>query len=287
MGRHRKAHSQAWWPVLFSAGLFLAGPPPAAGSAQTKPEGQGIAILTTGYYWADANFDRSYGKDTTPFGGNGRFDKIAESLWFEYGYTDDLNFLFSMETAHLTFQNDSRKSENTGFGNPKFGAKYRFWNPEDLTASMWAVQADIEPPLRAGGSPSLGYREVEMEAALVASRRSEAFGWPFSVSGSLGYRFRAGGAADEWRAKYSLSRGASGWLYWAGIDAQFSVGNERNPTSSTNPQQAPDFDRVTVSTFVSRRLTRSYWIQLGGAIDVAGRNTGQGKEVKLGIWYTF
>lgn len=270
-----------------TAGLLLLAPQAALCGAETKPEGRGITILTTGYYWAEADFGQSFGTGKTPFGGGGKFDKVSESLWFEYGWTDDLNVLFGWELAHLRFRNQSGGEDNTGVGNPKLGLKYRFWNPPDPTATMWAVQAEVEPPLGQGGSPSLGYRDLEVGLVLLASRKSELLAFPFSISSSLGYRLRLGNAADQWKVTYSLSKGSRRWYYWLGASGEFSVGNEDNAPASTNPQQASDFDRAQVSSFVSFQMTQSYWLQFGGAIDVAGRNTGEGKEVKLGIWYTF
>lgn len=273
--------------VLLSAGFLLCAPQPAAAFAYTKPAGRGIAILSTNYYWSDSNFGKSFGTSTTAFGANGRFEKESESLWLEYGITDDLNLIGLFDFAHLSYKDNTRSVDNVGLGNPMLALKYRFWNPGGPDGTTWSVQGKVIAPLRESGDPAVGYDYPEVELGIQSARGSLVLGHPIFVGADLAYRFRAGGAADEIHASYGFGSSFNRWLPLFNISAVYGMRNNNSQLNQVNPQLAPDYDRVTVQPSVARQISDHFWLHLVGALDVAGRRTGQGKEIKFGVWYTF
>lgn len=273
--------------VLLSAGFLLCAPGPAAAFAFTKQAGRGIVIFSTNYYRSDSNFGKSFGTPTTAFDANGRFEKESESVWVEYGITDDLNVIGLFDFAHLSFKNSSSSIDNRGLGNPMLALKYRFSTPSGPDGTTWSVQGKVFAPLRESGQPSLGYDYPEVELGLQSARGSLLLDHPIFVGAELAYRFRAGGAADEIHGNYGLGSSFNRWLPLLNIEGVFGLRNNNSQLAQANPQLAPDFDRVTIQPSLARQVSDHFWLHLVGALDIAGRNTGQGKEIKFGIWYTF
>jgi protein XagA len=278
-------HSTARATLLVT--LLLASPP-ASALAFTKPAGQGITIFTTHYYLAEDGFGTNLSASTTPFPDNGRFSKVAESLWLEYGITDDLNLTVQADYQWVRFRDDSSSFSNIGLGDPEIGLKYRFHaarNPGDTT---WSLRGMVKIPFDQSGEPGTGAHQTDVELLLMMARDSTLFAHPISVGFSAGYRWRAEGPADEIRAKYTVVSGFGGhWLFIGDVSGIFGLRNHDSTLATTNPELAPDFDRVTLQPSLARKLGDRIWLQGLAAYDVLGRNTGQGKELKLSLWFTF
>lgn len=267
---------------------FLSAPAIGDASAYTKAEGHGVIIPSTNYYWATSRFGQSLGFSGDDYGANGKFWKISESLWIEYGITDDLNLIVDGEYAFNRFENDFGEQSNEGFGDPQVGLKYRFWRPAVGTDSTWAAQVRIQLPADEDGSPSTGYHETEIEGLLIATRDVRWFEQKISLNGELGYRWRDAGAADVVEVKYSFNTMlGSDTMLLAAIDGDYGVRNQDRTLAELNPSLAPNYDRFTAKIGVSQRLAKHLWINPSLSRDVAGRNAGIGSEVKIGFWITF
>ncbi|NVN10626.1 hypothetical protein HUK84_05600 [Nguyenibacter vanlangensis] len=272
--------------ALALAGVSAA-PREGRAAAWTQPAGQGIVIIQEDRWSGTHGFNDSH--DLFRFPNNGESYVNQTNVYVEYGLTNKLTLLGNFWLNQVGYDNDFGKTENFGFGDQEFGARYKM-RPLGFLNGPWVGSSQLligVPTYRVHNvSQPLGVGGVAVELRHAIGRPYLLFGHWSYIDLSGGIRFRTGRGADELRFD-----AAHGTLLWGGFTLMeefsqiqtldngvaFNVGN---PISSTN------FDLTKMRFSLLKRLG-PVSIQAGYERDLAGRNTGSGGGPFVGIWIPF
>lgn len=241
-------------------------------------------IFTSSFLQTNTTFDASGTK--RPFANQGQFRQLSLNPYAECGLTRRYSLVLSLNASFLRYGDQYGSSNSAGLGDVEVGLKRRLNAPE----SKWAVAAQIStlfPGYPADRNPAPGNHQEDVEGRFLVGRGAMHAHRQFFWDAEAAYRYRFGAPADQVRGDVSAGYNVTARLM--GLGQVFAIKGLRNgdPFNATNPNAQSDFDlyKAQVSAVVLvRRGTR---IQIGWSNAFAGRNTGGGHTVLVGVWKTF
>jgi len=251
------------------AAMTLA-PVAALAGAWTAPEGTGVAILSLQAGEGDYN-----GK-TGP--GAARETEIEPSLYAEYGLNDRLTALVS--GGFKDYAIDAPVDDAyRGADYAAAGLRARLFSSQSL---VWSVQATaMAPGARDATRPAqAGNTGFDSDWRALFGANFTLAGRPSFAEASLGYRTRAGGPPDEWRADFTLGVRLRPDL--ALMAQSFSVFSRGAGSPAFPAEQSTTIQPSLVYDFDSR-----WSAQLGCYATVNALNADRNRGVIVALWRRF
>ena len=252
--------------------------------AWNQDPGHCQVIFTTSYFQTRHQFDSS--GTNQPFGYGGQFHQLSFNPYTECGLTRHYAVILNLNAPLLRFGNQFGASNSAGLGDIEVGIKRRLNSLE----SNWAVSAQLTamfPAYSATRNPAPGNHQEDAEVRFLLGRGSMWGRRKFFWDAESAYRYRSGAPADQLRADFT-----SGYTPVSAIMAMgqiFAIKGLRNgsPFSSTNPNAQSDFDLYKAQASVVILTGQGFRLQPGWNTAFAGRSTGSGQTVFLGLWKNF
>lgn len=246
---------------------------PALAGAWTQPKGNGIAIATFGYSFAESRFD-----DTGQTVPAEDFRKAELRAYLEYGVTDWATLVAQPEWRNKK-TGPGVGEQVDGIGRVDAGVRVRLWQDDSRVISVQATgrmpgaHDDLAP---ANG----GDTDWEADARLLYGRGFPVFGRHAFTDMQLGYRVRFGAPADELR--FDLTAGIDVTPRTMAIVQSFnslSIGTAEAPFLMTREHKA--------SLSVVYEIDERWSLQVGGLATLFGRNAVEERGLILGVWRSF
>jgi hypothetical protein len=271
--------------ALCAIGLALLAASPAAGSAWSPRKGEFLLLWQTYAYRAEERFDSDGRRE--PLGPEARFQSVVLQGWLEAGLTDRWTFVAALPLGWWQYRDRWISQESFSPADVQGGVRHRLRAPE--RGWQLAVQTLAKAPsYGAQTRPRPGNGQLDWEGSLLLGRSfpiGSRWAW---IAAESGYRRRWGRPADQLRGEASggvhlTSRVAAFTQYFAIRGLGELVPAER----TTNPLVEPRFDLHKIQVSAVLRLSASLRFQIGWAHDLAGRNTGAGNALVVGLWQSF
>ena len=208
--------------------------------------------------------------------GVGEVDITSLSLWFDWGFTDDLALVGNV--AHVDAESDGLGGfEDSGLQDLSVLLKYRFLNsgPHSLVAA-----GGVRTPLsdyEANLPVDLGDGTTDALARLVYLFNSGAF----YFSQQVGYDLRGDDAPDG-IPLYTELGFTTGALTWIGFYSQLTArdGTDIGDPGFTFPSNKDEYSRVGAKLYA--RLGDRWGFSVLGFTTLDGRNSGETQGFSLG-----
>lgn len=278
------AGRRAWLAGLSALFCALSIPQLHAG-AWTQQPGHGQIILTSSFYRTSTSFD-STGKPQS-FDYRGDFRQLITSAYIEIGLTKRDSVTLNEPGEFLDFSNQYGKLTGASLGDIEVAWKHRL----NSLKSQWVVSSQalvMFPGYAETESPAPGNHQEDIEGRLLIGRGGSIAKQHVFFDVEAAYRYRNGPPADQFR-----SDGAAGiefghrLMLLGQVFAIKGLQNGQPFTVNSNPNAQSDFDLYKVQPSVVLTLFRGVRLQGGWNDAFAGRNTGNGQSVILGVWTTF
>lgn len=272
------------WALLMLAIVAFKGERALAGA---WPEAQGHDLMIDSVSWFQCS--SSYGPkgSVSRYSARGRFRQFVANPYIEIGMTPRTTLILNPSIPYLEYQDIYNQKSSGGLGDFEVSVRRRLNSAE----SPWAVSGQFTwmfPAYSSTQDPAPGNHQQDFEARFLTGHGGSLGGRHVFWDVEGAYRFRTGAPADQVRADGNA--GLSVTRRFMLLAQLFSITGMRNGTPvrpNSNPNAQSDFDlyKWQASTVVS--LTDRTRVQMGWGRTFAGRNTGRGATVVLGLWRTF
>ncbi|MCS7042069.1 MAG: hypothetical protein NZR01_04700 [Bryobacteraceae bacterium] len=265
--------------VLLVAGFRL------EGAAWVQKRGHGIVLVGVNGYRAEERFSPRGG--TEPLGPDGVFRSVTPQVWAEVGLTDRWTGILNFGVPSQRYEQTGYRASSTALGDLQAGLRRALRAPDQ----GWQVSAQLlvkAPGYSSRVEPRPGNGQLDVEGSLLAGRSFPVGSrWAYFTAEG-GYRARWGRPADQWRGELAAGVHATPRITLMGQSFFIrSVGAEPASLRGPNPLIEPYFHLARTLGSVVFRAGRDWRIQAGYGFDVAGTNTGKGRQWVLAIWKTF
>lgn len=256
--------------IAFILWTVLAGFSQAMAGAWTQPIGDGQAIVTLAYSFAEDAFD-----DNGDAVAIDSFTKFELRGFVEYGLTDWATLIVQPELR----LKEQGESASNGLGRFDLGLRARFWQSDYAVAS---VEGSVSAPGQSNDLAPLngGDTDWELEARALYGRGFN-IGWRHGfLDAQLGYRHRFSDPADE--VVFDLTLGLDVSERSLAILQSFnrvSVGSARLPFTETQEH------KIAFSTVY--KVDELWSVQAGSQLTAFGRNVLREQGVFLSAWRKF
>ena len=263
----------------------LVNPPCLYAGAWTQNPGHGQVIVTTSFFQTSQNFDAS--GTAQKFGNQGRFHQFVVDSYFELGLTRRSTLVLHVPAPFLDYSNVYGAQHSAGLGDVEIGFKRRFNSVE----SSWAASGQLTvaaPAYSALRDPSPGNHQEDLEARFLLGHGTAWSQHHVFWDAEAAYRYRSGAPADQFRA--DLTAGIDLMTRLMVMGQAFVIQGLRNGeplSASSNPNAQSDFDLYKGQISLVLNIGHGMKVQAGWNDAFAGRNTGRGQTVILGLWKSF
>ena len=236
------------------------------------PEGEGQAIVTLAYSFANDAFD-----DNGDAVRVDTFTKFELRGYAEYGLTDWATLVFQPQFRLKKQGGD----QSDGFGRFDLGLRTRVWKNDYAVASL---EGRVSAPGQSR-DPSIvplngGDTDWELEARALYGRGFRLWSRNGFADAQLGYRHRFSDPADE--VLFDLTLGLDVTERTLAILQSF---NRLSVGSATLPFSESQDHKIAFSTVY--RVSEHWSVQAGTQITVAGRNVLREQGAFLSVWRGF
>jgi hypothetical protein len=255
--------------------LLLIGLPGAVqAGAWTPKKGAAYHKFAVNHFSSDASFglqnpeQRNFSDTNIPY-------------YFEHGITDSLAVFGSAPYKRLS----SERTENNGIGDIDLGVRYRLTQQGSLVLSTaWLLKLPYAYPRY--GDLSLGNGQVDAEGRLLLGYGLGPYGY---LGAELGYRYRAGAPADEFRYLLEYGFNATEKLYLrAKYDGIVGQKNSSSPnTAATNPTLNLEFDLTKLEVTSGWKLGKNSAAEFSVTRNTSGSNALRGDNYSLAWVYSY
>ncbi|WP_293374496.1 hypothetical protein [Nevskia sp.] len=254
----------------------------AASSAQagawTQKDGGAYQKLSFNYFSSDEAFG-------APAPGFEQFDDRNLTYYGEFGLRDDLTLFTSVAGKSLESRSGGETFKTTGIGDLDLGLRY------NLVSSSYQLSTALlfKAPYFYGENDEvpLGNAQEDVESRLLFGKGFGPWGY---IGIELGYRFRLGAPADEFRylLEYGFKVLGSGYLR-AKLDGIQGIGNGRSvgDASSGNPLLNLEFNIGKLETTVGWWITPKFAAEFTATNNLYGENTLKGVNYMFAVVYAY
>ncbi len=241
--------------------------------------------MTTSFFQTSHDFDGS--GTIVPFADRGRFRQFLVNSYVELGLTPRSTLVLQVPAPFLEYRNVYGAEDSAGIGDVEVGLKRRLNSSE----SRWALSGQwtfAAPAYSAHRNPAPGNHEEDLEVRFLLGHGTGWRGHRGFFDAEAAYRYRSGAPADQFRA--DLTAGLDLTRRVTAMGQIFVIQGLRNGeplTPLSNPNAQSDFDLYKAQVSLVLNLGRGTRLQVGWNDSFAGRNTGQGQAVILGLWKSF
>lgn len=218
---------------------------------------------------------------------SGRFRQFVANPYIEIGVTPRTTLIFNPSIPYLEYHDLNNAKSSGGLGDFEVSFRRRLNSVE----TPWVISGQFTwmfPAYSQTQDPAPGNHQQDFEGRFLAGRGGSLGGKHAFWDVEAAYRFRTGAPADQVRVDGSAGLNVTRRLMLLG--QMFNIKGMRNggpvrPNSNPNAQSDFDLYKWQASAVVS--LTDRTRVQLGWGQTFAGRNTGQGPTLVLGLWRIF
>lgn len=243
-------------------------------AAWVEPRGDLLSISALTAYQADSFFGPDGSAQKTE-----RFEKFELSPYLAYGYSDKLTIGLQPTFVRVRTTSTRNSPSRTTLENIEF-----FGRREIRKGNSWVVSGQLNAKFRSRHSTRIDRRERkeyrDFEARLLSGNSGQWRRRDYFFSTEAGYRYRTGGAADQFRLDATAGfRPVRDW--------QFLLQSFNIYAATRSGDQGTNFNLNKIQFSILKDISSSSAVQLGGFTELAGRNTGAGKAVFGSFWRRF
>ena len=261
---------------------MTAGATSCLAGAWTQPENGIYDKLGVNIYYASKNFDRNGNRAEMP--GNGTFRDFNLTNYIEYGLTRELTLINSIPFKVINNSSTTEANTTTGVGDIDLAARYKLteggWgllSTQALIKIPWAYDSNARLPL--------GNGQGDYEGKLLYGCSLWRY-LPGYVNLELGYRYRAGGPADEFKYLVEFGSDITKSLYTRlKLDGTMSMDNGARFDYSGNPTTTNNYDLGKLEVTVGYKITPSWGVELTYGPALYGQNTAAGATYSFALFY--
>ena len=255
---------------------------PACASAWLQKPGQTQIIIITSYYQADNFFD-----DHGTLQPQATYRKAEVNPYLEYGLTPRwaLGANLSLQAVSQNDPNTGSPLTNAALGDSEWFARYQLWKNDRAVIGLRpfiklpGIDDSIDVPTIASTHPDAGL-------AVAAGYSFTLYGLPAFADGELGYRYRFGEPHDQLTLAPTFGiRPHEKWLLLSQVFSTWRMDSEPAATFTDSPRN--DYDLLKAQMSAVYQFDTSYSLQGGFFYNIAGKNTGGGGGMILGVWRQF
>ncbi|CUS99273.1 hypothetical protein [Candidatus Kryptobacter tengchongensis] len=251
----------------------------AFAGAWTRKAGNVLVVPYYYFYSAEKYYDLNWKKRAIDNGGY--FEGQGFGIYFEYGFTDNLNFIGNVPFILNKWMDDYTYKDNYGFGDVEVGLKFKFYDSKVVFTLQTSI---IVPVYSVDREPLLGYRQYAGEIRLLFSGGMRPFGLNSYFNIETGFRKFYSKVASQVRFQFlygiyfnSLTQGL---IQFDGVN---SIGKGTFATRF-NPSIETDYIEGKLSLSLAYRFTYKAWLQAGFFYDVYGKKIGVGRGFFIASW---
>ena len=254
--------------------VFLGDWGTSALAAWVEPRGDLLTISALTAYRADIFFAPDGSAQKTE-----RFEKFELSSYLAYGYSDKLTIGLQPTFIRVRTTSSRNSPSRTTVDNIEF-----FGRREIRKGNGWVVSGQLNAKFRSRNSTRIDRRERrdyrDIEARLLSGNSGQWRRRDYFFSAEAGYRYRTGGAADQFRL--DMTAGFRPTRHWQFLLQNFNI---YAVPQSGDPGTRFNLHKIQLS--VLKDISASSAIQLGGFSELAGRNSGAGHALFGSFWRRF
>jgi hypothetical protein len=251
----------------------------AFAGAWTRKAGKILMVPYYYFYSADKYYDLNWRKRSLDNGGY--FEGQGIGIYFEYGFTEDLNFIGNTLFILNKWMDNYTYKDNYGFGDLELGLKLKLYDSKITFAFQTSVAIPVYSLDR---EPLLGYGEYAGEFRFLFSGGARPFGLNSYFNIETGFRKFYSKVASQVRFQllYGIYFGSltQGLIQLDGIN---SIGKGTFSTRF-NPSVETDLIEGKLSVSLAYRFTYKAWLQAGFFYDIYGRKIGVGRGFFIASW---
>jgi hypothetical protein len=252
-----------------------------AGGFPVRP-GRLLLSPSIGYFFSDKEYDSTGTKK--PFANDGKFTSVSINLYAEYGISRRWAVNASIPYTINNYTSTKGNFATSGFTDMETGIKYYLANIN--YQYYFAVQGTAITPLYS--NPNLGYDEEGAELKLSFAGSGVVFDSNFYFNLDNGIR-QYFGNQGPWQDRYNATFGLSlDKKFENQVSASFGgfyTQSDNKSFNVYNPTISKDFSFKQVSVSYGHAFNHEFSVLVTGGTFIAGRNTGAGSNVALGIVY--
>ncbi|HCM84328.1 MAG TPA: hypothetical protein PKW15_00920 [Alphaproteobacteria bacterium] len=254
---------------------------PAHAGAWTQKSGEGQVITSFSYYETDA----AYNAKSDRVSKTSSYHKSTLDVFAEYGLTDAYTLGLQTSYQWIYARNNLGSFRENDLSDTSFFLRERIWHDDFNVLSLQQLFT-VPGPYSTRNAAAPGYGQSDAEFRVLYGHSGVIGGNNYFLDIQGAYRKRFEGPADE--VRMDITAGIKPNENFMLLAQSFNTLGMRNEsTAAVITSSGPDYDLSKIQ--ISGVLATSYdlSLQLGGAIDVAGRNTGAGKTLFVALWKEF
>ncbi|MGD0562203.1 MAG: hypothetical protein ABSA66_03860 [Roseiarcus sp.] len=263
---------QKGWRRVAAASLAVVVPAAALAGAWTWPEGTGQAILSLTAGEGD------FGGQTGAGAGAARETRLETSLDIEYGLRDWLTAFVQTGLEDYAIAAPIADSYR-GLDYSAAGLRARLFSSQSL---VWSVQGTAlvpgaEDALRPAQAGNTGF---DSDWRMLAGSSFVLGSWQSFLDASLGYRTRADGPPDEWRADLTFG-------VHPRQDVTIMVQSFNSVSNGSRAALFPAEQTMTVEPSLVYDFNKIWSVQLGAYTTLRAVNANRESGIVVALWRRF
>jgi len=270
-----------------SAVVLLVCPEIARAGAWMQPEGGGQIITTATYYSTDSFFNKNGERvDQTS-----RYSKYSIDAYAEYGLSEAYTIGIQPSYDFVQNRGDGINASENGLADVPIFLRERIWHDDYNVFSVQEL-ATIPGPYDKHSQTALGYDQPDLELRGLYGHSGNIANLPYlkdlpyftDIEGA--YRERFDGPANE--LHLDLTFGVKPMYEFLLLAQSFNTAGLGNATTNAFvPPSAPNYDLSKLQFSGVIGMLDGFSLQMGGSVDVYGRNTGGGESLFVAVWRSF
>jgi hypothetical protein len=252
-----------------------------AGGFPVRP-GRLLLSPSVGYFFSDKAFDSTGTKRSFP--DDGKFTSVSINLYAEYGISRRWAVNNSIPYTINNYSSTQGRFPTSGFTDMETGIKYYLANIN--YQYYFSLQGTAITPLY--NNPNLGYDEEGAELKLSFAGSGELWDDNFYFNLDNGIR-QYFGNQGPWQDRYNVTLGLSlDKKFENQVSASFGgfyTQSDNKSFNVINPTISKDFSFKQVSVSYGHAFSHELSVLITGGTFIAGRNTGEGSNVAIGLVY--
>lgn len=257
--------------ILHFLPLLILLPGLAYAGAWTQAQGRGLFIAQATYFTGNKFFNADGDLDS-----QSRFSKYELQPYAEYGITD------AVTVGGTAFLHRVQQSgdENYGLGDPEVFLRTRLWHDDTQVLTLQPL-VKLPSTYSEHGTPRGGNTAFDGELSLLYGRNLQLVSNRDYLDTRIGYRARGHHLNPQYRADIALGLQLSdAWQLIPAVRGILAEEIEEEPFSESGDL---DYDLVKTEVTAAYRLNAKRWVQATLFTHVAGRQTGAGHGISIGM----
>lgn len=249
------------------------------GGAWTRKSGEILLIPYYYFYQAENYYDINW--KVKGFDNGGYFDSNRFGLYFEYGLTNNLNFIGNLSFVSQRWIDNFDYKTNSGFGDVELGLKFKIFEAGVISSVQFI---GIIPTYSVDKEPILGFGRYAGEARFLFSGGIKLFSLDSYFNIEAGFRKFQKDVASQIRFQILygvyLNKNLQGIVQLDGVN---SIG-EGSFATKFNPSIETNYVEGKLSVSVAYKFTQKAWVNAGLYHNLYGKKIGVGRGFFVGAW---